>query len=387
MRHFLLFLTVFLCLSPCACKKGTESPTDTTPANVYKWTDFVMGVDLSYVNQIEDYGGRYFDKGSAGTPYSIFSQYGANLVRVRLWHNPAWQAGLNGGRLYNDLKDVEKTIQRAKSKGMAVNLDLHYSDTWADPSKQEAPAAWKNLPLAVLRDSVYQYTLNTLTYLKSKNLTPEMIQIGNETNQGMLFPVGKVSGNNWGAFASLLSSGIKAVRDFSAQSDIKPLIILHVAQFNNAKYFISSLDQAGVKDFDVLGISHYELWANGITFAQIESLTRELKTQYGKKIMIVETACPWTSGNADSYGNIISGTVPFAGFPVSKEGQLAYLKALTQAFITGGGSGIMYWEPAWITSPMQDLWGTGSSWENNAFFDFTGNALPAMDYMTHKYVF
>ena len=103
--------------------------------------------------------------------------------------------------------------------------------------------------------------------------------------------------------------------------------------------------------------------------------------------MIVETAYPWTSNNADSYNNIIAGTSGAMGYGISKEDQLKYLKDLTQAIISGGGIGIMYWEPAWITSSLRDPWGTGSSWENNAFFDFSGNVLPAIDFMTHSYSF
>ena len=111
---------------------------------------------------------------------------------------------------------------------MAVNLDIHYSDRWADPDHQEIPAAWKNLDLNQMKDSVYQYTLQVLTYLKSKNLVPEMVQVGNENNNGILWPIGKVNGNDFKAFAQLLNSGIRAVRDFSVNSAIKPKIILHV---------------------------------------------------------------------------------------------------------------------------------------------------------------
>jgi arabinogalactan endo-1,4-beta-galactosidase len=103
--------------------------------------------------------------------------------------------------------------------------------------------------------------------------------------------------------------------------------------------------------------------------------------------MIVETSYPWTSGNADGYANVISGSTGFGTYAVSKEGQYQYLKDLTQQVISGGGSGIMYWEPAWITSSLHDPWGTGSSWDNNTLFDFSGNVINGIDFMTYQYQF
>ncbi|MEO6038498.1 MAG: glycosyl hydrolase 53 family protein [Saprospiraceae bacterium] len=389
-KRSLYWLAISLGLSVfIACKKD-PGPVVVPPADqpvFYAWTQFVLGADLSYVNQVQDYGGVYRDSAAVTDPFKIFKKHGANVVRVRLWYNPQWQAALNGGRRYNDLADVEKTIQRAKSAGLAVSLDLHYSDVWADPGHQETPAAWTGLALPALQDSVYQYTLALLNHLESQNLTPEMIQIGNETNQGMLFPAGQVVNNNWAAFASLLKSGIQALRDFSATSVIHPQIILHVAQYKNADYFASHLQQNGVTDYDILGISHYDIWSEGYTFTQIENTTRSLRLSYGKKVMIVETAAPWTSQNADNYPNIIPGTTGFAGYPVSPTGQLDYLKALTQALIKGGGSGIIYWEPAWITSSLHDLYDTGSGWDNMTLFDAAGNSLPGLDYMTYPYKF
>jgi arabinogalactan endo-1,4-beta-galactosidase len=375
----------------CSKPSDTSQPTPAPPADLrvfYSWDKFVMGADLSYVNHIQDYGGVYKDSGVIKDPFVIFKNHGANVVRVRLWHNPTWMAPLNGGKIYSDLKDVEKTIQRAKAAGMAVNLDIHYSDRWADPGSQQTPAAWNGLALNILKDSVYNYTLNVLTYLKSKNLTPEMVQVGNENNQGMLFNVGKVTGNNWTPFADLLKSGIKAVRDFSATSTIKPQIILHVAKLTDADYFANGvINLGGVTDFDILGISHYYVYSTLTTMSAVSTTIAALKTKYNKKIMIVETAYPWTTQNADSYNNIIPGTTGFNGYGVSPEEQYKYMKDLTQQVISGGGSGIMYWEPAWITSTMKDEWGTGSSWENNAFFDYTGNTLQAINFMNFAYTF
>ncbi len=369
-------------------KKASPSSSIKNTATVYSWTQFSMGADLSYVNQVQDYGGVFKDSGVIKDPFTIFKDHGANTVRVRLWHNPQWQAALNNGRLYNDIYDVAKTIQRARDAGLAINLDLHYSDTWADPDHQEKPAAWNSLSFAALKDSVYSYTLNVLNYLKSRDLVPEMIQVGNENNQGMLWPEGKVVNNNWAPFTELLKSGIKAVRDFSQTSSIKPQIILHVAQLQHAESWANGvINTGGVTDFDIIGLSHYHKWTTLTSMDDIGRIIRILKTTYHKKVMVVETAYPWTDQNADSYSNIISGQERFGNYGISKEEQLRYLKDLTQQVINGGGSGIMYWEPAWISSSLRDRWGTGSSWENNAFFDFSGNTLPGIDFMNQRYSF
>ena len=368
------------------CSKKTISPIDPPQYSktFYAWNTFSMGSDLSYVNEIEDFGGVFKDSSQVKDPFLIFKNHGNNTVRVRLWHNPQWVASVTGGKLYSDLKDVEKTMLRAKNQGMAVNLDLHYSDDWADPQSQITPAAWASLNLNTLKDSVYRYTFEVLTHLKAKNLTPEMIQIGNENNNGMLFPLGK--NTNWKNYGDLVNSGIKAVRDFSNTSSIKPQIIVHVAQLQHAEWWTSNLTTVGgVTDFDILGLSHYPKWSTITTMNDVGTIIKALKIKYNKKVMIVETAYPWTSQNTDTYANIVAGDVGFDGFGVSKEEQFKYMKALTQQVFNAGGTGIMYWEPAWITSSMKDRWGTGSSWENNALFDFSGNTLPAMDYMNQKY--
>ena len=134
-------------------------------------TEFTSGADLSYVNQVQDHGGRYYLAGRETDPFTIFRSAGFNTVRVRLWHNPMWTAALNEGKMYGDLADVTRTISRAKSAGMKVNLDLHYSDDWADPHKQATPDVWKGLSPIVLGDSVYRYTLWVLETLHAKGLT------------------------------------------------------------------------------------------------------------------------------------------------------------------------------------------------------------------------
>jgi arabinogalactan endo-1,4-beta-galactosidase len=381
---FLLFFTALNCSKKTVTPTPIE-PTPVVPKTAYAWDKFSMGADLSYVNEIQDAGGVYKDSNMVKDPFVIFKNHGTNTVRVRLWHNPTWKLTTSNNKLYSDLYDVEKTIRRAKVAGMAVNLDIHYSDDWADPAKQEVPAAWKNATATTIKDSVYNYTLSVLNYLKSKNLTPEMVQIGNENNDGMLHPFGKPVSGNYKNFADLVNAGIKAVRDFSANSTIKPQIIIHVAQLQNADWWMNSVTTGGISDYDIIGLSHYAKWSTVTTMDAIGTVIKTLKNKYNKKVMIVETAFPWTTQNADSYTNIIGEGIGTYG--VSQTEHLRYMKDLTQTVITAGGTGIMYWEPAWISSPMKDRWGSGSSWENNAYFDFSGNAIPVFDWMSFDYKF
>jgi arabinogalactan endo-1,4-beta-galactosidase len=353
----------------------------------YTWDEFNMGVDISYVTQVEDYGGIYRDSGKVKDAFQILKDHGANTVRLRLWHTPTWVANLNNGKAYCDLYDTEKKIRRAREAGLAINLDLHYSDRWADPDHQETPSAWTGLSLSILKDSIYNYTLAVLNYLKSKDLVPEMVQVGNEINNGICWPAGKVINNDYTAFAELLRSGIRAVRDFSVGSVIKPKVIIHVAQLQFAGDWTRQVMNKGVTDFDILGLSHYTKWSTVKTMKGVTDTIRMLRSNFGKTVMVVETAYPWTGDNADNYTNIMSPADSASGYGISKSSQLQYMKDLVQAIINGGGKGIQYWEPAWITSRLNDGWGIGSAWDNVTLFDFNGNVLPGADYMISLYKF
>lgn len=385
------FYGLFFMLALISCEKKEKTIIDTPEGEeikTYKHEDLIMGSDLSYANVMEEFGGKYKEDNVVKDVYKIFKDHGNNLVRIRLWHNPSWQVAVNGSLKYSHMADAVKSIQRAKDNGMAVLLDFHYSDDWADPARQDIPAAWKGLSLNDMKDSLYNYTLNTLIHLQAKNLVPEYVQIGNENNEGMLWTTGKVSNNNFNNFGALLNSGISAVRKFSETSVIKPKIILHVAQLQNAEWWADGVvNKAGIKDFDIIGLSHYFKWSELKTMAEIKTIIAALKTKYKKDIVVVETAFPWTSQNTDTYQNIFSGNEAPEGYTISKDEQLRYLKDLTQTIIDGGGKGIIYWEPAWISTSFKDRWGSGSSWENNAFFDFNGNVLPAIDYMNAEYKF
>lgn len=389
-------MIITLCLILLAC---SDDPGKQSPVPEEETTDFYFGADLSYANQVLDHGGVYKDGGEVRNPYRIFKDHGTNLVRLRLWHNPAWTKevyGSQGTQRYNDLADVERSIRQAKDEGMAVLLDLHYSDTWADPGKQEIPLAWRQITdIGVLKDSVYQYTLKTLRRLDAKGLMPELLQVGNETNCGMLytnapaaFPACNVCNDQWQRHGMVVNSAIQAVRDASATSAVKTKVLLHVADPKNVTWWfdnVTASEKGNVKDFDMIGFSYYPLWHTTVSLDNLSGAIAGFKSKYGKPVMILETAYPWTTAGDDSYNNLFGGQTPLSGYPYTPQGQHNLMVKLTQEVKDGGGAGLVYWEPAWISSTMKDLWGTGSSWENNAFFDFEGNVNEGIGYMKAEY--
>ncbi|MCU0377408.1 MAG: arabinogalactan endo-1,4-beta-galactosidase [Bacteroidales bacterium] len=386
MKSLVLFLGLIIMAGCGGSDDGKKDPAD--GRFYYSHEKFSMGADLSYVNQILDFGGLYRDSGKVTDPYIIFRKYGANTVRFRLWHNPQWTREVYTppiASMYNDYNDVKRGIQAAKSRGMAVSLDFHYSDFWADPGRQQLPAAWAGLSLQILRDSIYNYTLKTLDNLETAGIMPEYVQVGNEINPGFLLP----QGDRWAKkadFVYLLNGAIKAVRDAAVSSSVKPRIIVHIAQPENAIYWFEGMAAAGLTDYDIAGISYYYIWST-VSIDSVSDYVADIKTLTGKEVMVVETAYPWTLNNADNYNNILATDKLTVAYPANQTGQYNYLVKLTQEIIDGGGIGIHYWEPAWITSEMRDSWGKGSSWDCNTLFDFTGNVIRGMDYMTYPYVF
>ena len=202
-----LFAVGSLLLMAASCSDN-NSPQVTEPeetSEIIETPSFYYGADLSYVNEMENCGAIYKDANNINTnPYKIFKDAGANLVRVRLWHNPTWTD-------YSDYSDVKKTIQKAKDQGMRVLLDFHYSDTWTDPSKQKIPAAWESEidNKEALGELLYNYTYETLNNLALANLLPEMVQIGNEINPMILQGEVLVWPIDWDRNSYLINKGIK----------------------------------------------------------------------------------------------------------------------------------------------------------------------------------
>ncbi|QZE12829.1 arabinogalactan endo-1,4-beta-galactosidase [Halosquirtibacter laminarini] len=385
-------LSVGGCFASCSTKEEVVTPDKPLPSD----NSFYHGVDLSYVNQVMDHGGVYKENGEVSTPYHFLVKKGANLVRLRLWHNPDWVKSIYGDStpLYSGLEDVMKSISLAKREGAAVLLDIHYSDTWADPSHQSPPKAWENIDnITVLKDSVYNYTYSLLKKMALQNHLPEFVQIGNEINGGILstdtkanFPKLSVYDDHWDNQGQVINEGIRAVRHINREFGGDSKVVLHVADPKNLSWWFDNISgKGGVTDYDVAGFSYYYIWHKQIAFAQLEDHIRDFKNSIGKEVMLLETSYPFTIADADNYPNSFGSQEPLEGYPFTLDGQKQYMIDLTQMMMDAGASGVIIWEPAWISSHMKDFWGTSSSWDNCTFFDFDGEMTKVVDYLHYPY--
>lgn len=335
--------------------------------------NFIKGIDLSFTPQIEDLGGSFYLEDTLSNPLEIFSQSGANYVRLRLWHSPA-----DG---YCGLQSTLDFAKKVKLAGFKLLLDIHYSDSWADPGKQYKPAAWQGLSFDDLKDSVYEYTKKVITDLKNQNTLPNMVQIGNEITGGMLWPDGKLYGvgneaEQWVKFSELIKEGIRGVEDAADTSQVK--IMIHIdrgGDNSGAIYFYDHLISQGV-DFDIIGLSFYPWWHG--TLDELSQNLNNLALKYNKDIIVAETAYPWTLNWDDDTGNIVGNSSQLLpGYPSSVEGQYSYLFDLIQIIKDvpdSKGIGLFYWAPDYIS--VQPI---GSTWENLTLFDFEGNALNSIN--------
>ncbi len=341
---------------------------------------FLRGADLSYVNEMEDCGAVFTLDGVERDPYALFAESGCDIVRLRLWHTPSWYDTLNQGQRYSDFEDVCRSAERAREAGMQILLDFHLSDFWADPGRQWIPAAWEAVAddLPVLQDSLYKYVYGTLSQMHEQGLLPEMVQIGNETNRGILLtPEENAAGwvLDWERNAPLFLSALQAVKDVEAASGASIQTALHIAGPTNAEWLLNGFTAHGVTDYDIIGLSYYWQWHQPTNIAQTGSIIEALRAEYpDKEVMIFETGYPWTLDFADGANNILTEAHP-AYSPLSPAAQQQWMLDLTQEVTASGGSGVFYWEPAWVSTACYTPWGQGSHKENAAFFDFEGEVL------------
>jgi arabinogalactan endo-1,4-beta-galactosidase len=269
---------------------------------------------------------------------------------------------------------------------MHVLLDFHYSDDWADPQKQTIPAAWA----ADIGDAdklalhVYEYTRDVLARLNARGLTPYMVQVGNEINTQMLRPADtKGLPIDWARNAKILNAGIRAVREARAADGTSPKVMLHVAQPENVEPWFAAAADAGVRDYDFIGVSYYPKWST-FDMKQAQSALTAVRKRFKADIIVVEVSYPWTLRDAgDKAANLLGEDSLLRGYPATPAGQQHFMNDVVRMTLGAGGVGVVYWEPAWVSTKCPTRWGIGSHWENATLFDFRkGNELtPAADFL------
>jgi len=266
---------IAVCISVLLCAP-TFLPAGAPPSDT-----FIIGADISWVQQQENEGRKFKDRGVEKDALDILKDHGFNYMRLRIFHNPRAPKGYSKEG-YCDLEHTLEMARRIKAANLKLLLDFHYSDTWADPAHQYKPQAWENLPFDELTAAVRSYTNEVLTAFKKRGLSPEMVQIGNEVSNGFLWPDGKLK--DLDKFTTLVKAGIKGAR----QADPNIAIMLHIAcggQNARSRYFMDNVLKRGV-EFDILGQSYYPKWHG--TLDDLCTNLNELALRYKHPIIVVE---------------------------------------------------------------------------------------------------
>jgi arabinogalactan endo-1,4-beta-galactosidase len=332
----------------------------------------LRGADISTLKKSLDKGAVYRDaRGRRADPLALLAAGGVNAAQRKVWVNPA-----DG---YNSKATVLAMAARAKAAGMKLFIDFHYSDAWADPGKQNKPAAWASLPFPQLRDALYQHTADVLGALRAQGTRADLVQIGNEINGGMLWPDGRW--DNWPQLSELLAAGSTAARSVSPGTRV----VLHLAEGgNNAqhRWWFDNAVSYGVP-FDVIAVSHYLYWHGAA--ASLASNLADLSARYDRDVIVAETAYGFTTAQDDFEPQIFTDALAAtAGLPATPAGQVTAFRTVCDIVAgvpNGRGIGVFYWEPTWTAVPGAG-WdpadpASGNGWENQAWFDFNDRALPA----------
>lgn len=214
--------------------------------------DKILGADISFLPQLESRGIKFSDNGVEKDALAILKEHGFNYIRLRIFNNPAQPKGYSPNKGFCDLEHTMQMAKRVKAAGMKFLLDFHYSDYWADPQQQNKPLAWTGKDFRKLTDSVQAYTRQVMQQLKDQGTEPDMVQIGNEINHGMIWPEGHI--NNLDSLAQLLYAGFKGIKAVSPQS----IIMLHVAlggQAEESEFFYDAMHKRNVP-YDIIGLSN-----------------------------------------------------------------------------------------------------------------------------------
>ena len=329
-----------------SCSKSSDAVTVPVPIPN---PDFAKGADVSWVTEMEKAGIKFFNNnGVEQDVMQILKDKGMNAIRLRAWVNPSTG--------WNNTRDVVIKAKRAQSLGLKLMINLHYSDTWADPGHQTKPQAWQSLNLADLKTAVYNYTKHVMDTLKLNNITPEWVQVGNETNDGMLWQDGKAS-NLMANFAALVNSGYNAVKDVNPAVKV----IVHVSNGHDNVLFRWMFD--GLKTngahWDIIGMSLYPSYTSfgwsGANDRILENMN-DMVSRYGTSVMVVEVGMPV---NDPSSTNLF----------------LTDLIKKTRSVTGGKGLGVFYWEPECFNN--WKGYGLGA-------FDSSGKPTVALDAFLEK---
>jgi arabinogalactan endo-1,4-beta-galactosidase len=338
-----------------------------------------LGGDVSLLPRYEAQGTVYKDfNGRQVKLLPFLKRQGWNMIRVRLFVDPQnAPEGHKGEGVCQDLNYVIGLCRQIKKAGMQIMLDFHYSDTWADPGKQFTPKRWEHCDAKAMVDSVYTYTRASLLAMKKASVSPEMIQVGNEITNGMLWPTGQLytKGDStttearWDVLCDLIKAGSKACREICPKAQI----IIHTEKAGNwdvTRDYYTQLRQCKV-DYDIIGLSYYPMWHG--TIPNLGQTIDRLSWLFPEKpVMIVEAAAyysherdPWSK--ADSYAEF---------FPISIEGQAQFTRELVAELNRHHNVTGLFW---WF--PEENAFGNNvtKGWLNRGLFDNrTGQALPAL---------
>ncbi|WP_302177745.1 glycosyl hydrolase 53 family protein [Megamonas funiformis] len=350
-------------------------------------TDFIKGADVSIMPELERNGTKFYDNGIEQDGLTILKNHGVNWIRVRIWNNPyvVGPEGVGGGNT-DEAKAIEMA-KRAKALGMKVLVDFHYSDFWVDPGQQKKPDAWKNDSGDKLVDDVYAYTAKVMQDFNAQGVTPDTVQVGNELNNGMLWPEAQLTEDNPNGYkflAKLLNAGLQAVHDNDKDNKVKTMIHLAGVDVNLYHTFFDNLIVKNkVNDFDIIGMSFYPFWHG--TMDDLKNTMNDVSAKYNKDVIAVETAFGYTLEDADfEKNNFGTNEEKVGGYKATVQGQATGLRdvmATVASVNDNRGLGIFYWAPDWVINEKVG-WksnGGGNGWDNLTLFDTKGNALESMD--------
>lgn len=382
------FKKILLLFGLTLCNSCTSSNQDS----------FIRGVDISSIVSLQNSGVSFFDfNGKPCNIYQFLRSQGVTHVRVRIWVDPYNEKGQGYGGGNCDINTAIEMAKEIKKACLKMIVDFHYSDFWADPSRQLAPKSWKNKSILEKENLLYDYTYQSLEKIKQTGVNIAIVQVGNEITNGL------AGETDWNNIALLLQAGSRAIRRF----DSKIQIALHFTDPQKEgylDYFARTLEQYEI-DYNIFGTSYYSYWHG--TLDQLSTCLEDISQTYNKDVMILETAFPYTLKDSDGFANNAGENLSYA-YEVSPNGQKeAIIDVMETMNHLTRGLGFCYWEPAWISvgstnyeknSVLWEKWGSGcsnpaahdydpehiglypcgSSWDNQALFDASGRPLSSL---------